>query len=86
MEDNRSVIMNKFPSNQLIARIQMKSNKIFPLTLKPTKKKNATLAFCKGKCLYLDTALKVHTTPMNKIVCEISRKEKWRTNEGSIPI
>jgi hypothetical protein len=49
MEDNDSVIMDKFPSNQLIARIHMTSNKMFPLTLKPSKKKNTMLAFGKEK-------------------------------------
>jgi hypothetical protein len=42
MEDNNCVIMDTNQSNQLIARIQMTSNKMFPLTLKPSKKKNTT--------------------------------------------
>jgi hypothetical protein len=42
MEDNHRVIMDKFPSNQLIEKIQMTGNKMFPLTLKPIKKKNTT--------------------------------------------
>jgi hypothetical protein len=49
MEDNHCVIMEKCPSNQLIAKIHMTSNKMFPLTLKPTKKKNTTLVFVKEK-------------------------------------
>ena len=40
IEDNHCVIMDKFPRNILIAKIYMKSNKMFPLTLKPIKKKN----------------------------------------------
>ena len=57
MEDNYSVIMDKFPRNQLIARIQMTSNKMFPLKLKPTKNKNTMLTIDKGKSAQLDTAL-----------------------------
>jgi hypothetical protein len=49
MEDNHCVIMDKFPSNLLIAKIKMTSNRMFPLTLKPTKKKNAVLVVGKGK-------------------------------------
>jgi hypothetical protein len=49
MEDNHCVIMDKYPSNQLIAKIQMTSNKMFPLTLKPTKKKNTMLVVGKEK-------------------------------------
>ena len=33
----------------------MTSNKMFPLTLKPTKKKNTTLIFSKGISAQLDT-------------------------------
>jgi hypothetical protein len=40
MEDNHCVILDKCPNNQLIATIQMKINKMFPFTLKPTMKKN----------------------------------------------
>jgi len=40
MEDNHCVIMDKFPSNQLIAKIEMTSNKMFPLILKLAKNKN----------------------------------------------
>jgi hypothetical protein len=39
MEDNHCVILEKYPSNQLITRIQMTSNKMFSLTLKPTMKR-----------------------------------------------
>ena len=49
MEDNHYVIMDRYPSNQRIGRIQMTSNKMFPLTLKPTKKKNAMLVVGKQK-------------------------------------
>jgi len=49
MEYNNCVIMNKCPSNQLIARIQMTSKIMFPLTLNPTKKKNTTLDVGKEK-------------------------------------
>ena len=48
--------MDKCPSNQLIAKIQMTSNIMFPLTLKPTKKKNKTQDIDKIKSAQLDTA------------------------------
>jgi hypothetical protein len=38
------------------SKIQMTSNRMFPLTLKPTKKKNTTLAIGKRKSVQLDTA------------------------------
>jgi hypothetical protein len=56
MEDNHYMIINRYPSNQLIAKIQMKSNKIFPLILKPSKKKNIALTIGKDKYVQLDTA------------------------------
>ena len=56
MEVNHYVIMDKFPSNELIAGIHMTGNRIFPLTLKLTKKKNTTLVVGKGKTVQLDTA------------------------------
>jgi hypothetical protein len=49
MEDNHCVIMDKHPSNLVIAKIQMASNMIFRLTLNPTKKKNTMLDIDKGK-------------------------------------
>ena len=55
MEDNHCVIMDRYPSNQLIARIHMTSNRMFPLTLKPSKKKNTTQIVDKGKSVQLDT-------------------------------
>ena len=75
MEVNHYVIMDKFPSNQLIAGIHMRSNKIFPLTLKLTKKKNTTLVVGKGKTVQLDT---VFTT---KSVCSSWRKYCTRYQE-----
>jgi hypothetical protein len=38
MEDNHCVILDRCPSNHLIAKIHMTSNKMFPLTLKPALK------------------------------------------------
>jgi hypothetical protein len=49
MEDNHCVIMDKFPSNQLIEKILMRSNNMFPLTLNPTKKKNTVVDVGKEK-------------------------------------
>jgi hypothetical protein len=56
MEDNDCVIMDKCPSNPLIAKTQMTSNRMFPLTLKPAKKKNIVQTLDKGKSMQLDTA------------------------------
>jgi hypothetical protein len=61
MEDNHCLIMDIYPSNQLIARIQMKNNIMFSLTLKLAKKKNTTLAIGKAKDAQLDTAFKVES-------------------------
>jgi hypothetical protein len=69
MEDNHRVIMDKFPSNLLIAKIQMTSNKMFPLTLKPSKKKNTTLFFGKEKDVQSNTAFTVES------VCSIRKGE-----------
>ena len=55
MEDNHCVIMDKCPSNLLIAKIQMTSNIMLPLNLKLTKKKNTMQqTIDKGKCVQLD--------------------------------
>jgi hypothetical protein len=78
MEDNHCVIMDKCPSNQLIARIQMTSNKMFPLTLKPTKKKNTTLVVGKEKYVQLDTAFtteSVCSSNEENSVCSIKKGE-----------
>jgi hypothetical protein len=44
------------PSNLLIAKIQMTSKRIFPLTLNLAKKKNTMLVFYKRKSVQLDIA------------------------------
>ena len=49
MEDNHCVIMEKCRSNQLIAIIQMTSNRMVPLTLNQTKKNNTMLVVGKAK-------------------------------------
>ena len=56
MKDNHCVIMDKCPSNQLIAIIYMTSNRMVPLTLNPTKKNNTTLVVGKAKYVQWDTA------------------------------
>jgi hypothetical protein len=56
MEDNQCVIMDRYPRNQLIVRTHMTSNKMLPLTLKPSKKKNATPVFGKEKDVQLNIA------------------------------
>jgi hypothetical protein len=55
MEDNHCVIMDKCPRNQLITRIKMTSNMMFPLTLRKTKKKNTTQDIGKKKYVQSDT-------------------------------
>jgi len=49
MEDNHYVILDKYPRNQLIARIHMTSNTLFPLTLKPPMKRKTTQVVSKEK-------------------------------------
>jgi hypothetical protein len=39
LEDNHCVILDRYPRNQLISRIHMTSNRLFPLKLKPTMKR-----------------------------------------------
>ena len=58
MEDNHCVIMDRCPSNQLIARIQMTSKKMFPLTLNQSKKKNTMQAISKEIDVHSDTTFK----------------------------
>jgi hypothetical protein len=41
--------MDKYPRNQLIARIQITSNKMFPLTLKLAMKRKKMIAVGKEK-------------------------------------
>ena len=48
-EDNHCVILDKKPRNFIIARIQMKSNRMFPLTLKPVMKGKIAQAKCGKK-------------------------------------
>jgi hypothetical protein len=77
MEDNHCVIMDKCPSNQLIARIQMISNRVFPLTLKPTKKKNTVLVAGKSKYAQSDTAFtteSVCSSNEENSVCSIKKR------------
>jgi hypothetical protein len=78
MEDNHCVIMDKCPSNLFIEKIQMTSNKMFPLKLKPTKNKNTMLTIDKGKSAQLDTALiaeSVHSTNEENSVHNIKKGE-----------
>jgi hypothetical protein len=58
MEDNHSVILDKYPSNRLFRRIQMTSNRMFSLTLKPTMKIKIAQAIYESKCVHSDTAFK----------------------------
>jgi hypothetical protein len=58
MEDNHCVILDRYPSNQLIARIQMTSNIMFPLTLKPTMKRKTMQVVYDTKDVQSDTAFK----------------------------
>jgi len=39
LEDNHCVILDRYTRNQLISRIHMTSNRMFPFTLKPTMKR-----------------------------------------------
>jgi hypothetical protein len=78
MEDNHCVIMDKCPSNLLIAKIQMTSNIMLPLNLKLTKKKNTTPAIDKRKSAQLDilfTAESVRNTNEETSVCGIKKGE-----------
>jgi hypothetical protein len=62
MEDNHCVIMDKSPSNLLITKIQMTSNRMFPWTLKPVKNKNTSQTVDKRKRAQLDTAFTAEST------------------------
>jgi hypothetical protein len=79
MEYNHCVIMDKFPSNQLIAKIQMTSNTMFPLTFKPAKKKNTPLVVGKEKGVHSDTAFtteSVHSSNEENSACGTKKGEK----------
>jgi len=58
MEDNHYVILDRYPSNQPITRIYMKSNKMFPLTLKPSMKRKKMKPIYGAKCVHSDIAFK----------------------------
>jgi hypothetical protein len=58
MEDNHFVILDKYPSNQLITRIQMTSNTIFPLTLNPSMKRKTTQVVYEVKDVHSETTFK----------------------------
>jgi hypothetical protein len=60
-EDNHCVIMDRYRSNQLIARIHMKSNRMFPLTLKPAMKIKTVQGVYEAKDVHSDTAFKVES-------------------------
>jgi hypothetical protein len=79
MEDNQCVITDRYPRNQLIVRTHMTSNKMLPLTLKPSKKKNATPVFGKEKDVQLDiafTAKSVRNSNKENSEHAVSRKKK----------
>ena len=71
MEDNHYVIMDRYPSNQLIARIQMTSNKMFPLTLKPSMKRKTMQVVGKER----DAQSKIEFKAERKKVSSHSSKE-----------
>jgi hypothetical protein len=73
MEDNHCVILDRYPSNQLITRIQMTSNRMFPLTLKPTMKRKTTQVVYEEKYVHSDTAFKEESEEVS--VC-CSKEEK----------
>jgi hypothetical protein len=78
MEDNHYVIMDKYPNNQLIARIQMTSNKMFPFTLKPTMNRNTTQAVGKAKYVQLETTFTTksgHSSNEENSACSIKKGE-----------
>jgi hypothetical protein len=62
MEDNHCVIMDKCPSNQVIVRIHMTSNKMFPLAFNPSEKKNIG----KKKYAQLETTFTTKTAHSSK--------------------
>jgi hypothetical protein len=89
MDDNHCVIIDKIPSNQLIAIIHMTCNIMFPLTLKPTKKKNTMLVVGKENYAQLDTAFRAESERSSNeenSVCKYQERRKWCTNVGNIPI
>jgi hypothetical protein len=77
MEDNHCVILDKCPSNQLIAKIQMTRNIMFPLTLKPSMKKNTTQFVYDTKDEELETAFKEQSE---------EKKIQWSIDANNIPI
>ena len=54
MEDNHCVINNARPNNQLIARMPMTSNRLFPLKIVPDNTEVAFKAESKEEVVYCD--------------------------------
>jgi hypothetical protein len=59
MEDNHCVILERYPRNQIITRIQMTSNRMFPLTLNPTMKRKKVQDVYEAKDVHSEIAFKV---------------------------
>jgi hypothetical protein len=58
MEYNHCVILDSYPKNQLIVRIQMTSNIMFPLRLNPTMKRKTSQYIYEKKYEHSNTAFK----------------------------
>jgi len=73
MEDNHYVILDRYPSNQLITRIQMTCNRVFPLTLKPTIKRKIMQVIYEEKYVHSSTAFKAKS---EEVSVHCSKEEK----------
>jgi hypothetical protein len=58
MEDNHCVILDRYPINQLITRIHMTNNIMFPLTLKPSMKRKTTQVVYEARDVHFGIAFK----------------------------
>ena len=59
MEDNHYVILERYPSNQIITRIQMTSNRMFPLTLNLAMKRKKVQDVYEAKDVHSEITFKV---------------------------
>jgi hypothetical protein len=83
MEDNQCVILDRYPSNQLITKIQMTSNIMFPMTLKPSMKRKTMQVVYEENDVHSDTAFKeeseevsVHCSKEVKVSVHSSKREE----------
>ena len=81
MEDEHYVIKDKCPSNQLIEKVPMTSNRLFPLRIVPDiKGKTKIGAVFKAKSE--QTVEILDKREIAVLICKLHFKQKFRMNPG----